>query len=346
MTFSSTRLRFKINLGSKHISQACSVRDHFVISTPGNILPPYAVRSPLTLLANHQDMAAFVAAPPARGLSCHPRSHWLCSSTTSSRHSAFLGPKLPALLQRPISAHRPPSDVARASFGGGFFGVGTGEVVVILAVGWLLLGPEKLYAVAKDTGKLIGSLRRTATDAQKTFTDALDYEMIKADFEKGVAEETGAGSSDKTGKNISPQEGDPADGDEGAAMPNEDDVAVEAAAQDGEQFTELPFAPSKEGPAGEDGAETGQSAVGSAFLDQLKRVSDPDQAPPSVPDLDSSLEFDKMEVARLEAQYLEARERLQARQELNDSASIEEGAEATRTSEQPSDSPDVKTKAE
>ncbi len=42
---------------------------------------------------------------------------------------------------------------------GGVLGVGTPEVLVIAAVGYFLLGPEELYRLSKEIGKIVGQAR-------------------------------------------------------------------------------------------------------------------------------------------------------------------------------------------
>ncbi|GAB0495648.1 hypothetical protein MMPV_006952 [Pyropia vietnamensis] len=63
-------------------------------------------------------------------------------------------------------------------FGGGFLGVGPAEIFVIGVVGWLVLGPQRLYQVARDSGKVLGQLRKTADDAKGSFTEALEMDSL------------------------------------------------------------------------------------------------------------------------------------------------------------------------
>ncbi|KAK1866284.1 hypothetical protein I4F81_008805 [Pyropia yezoensis] len=63
-------------------------------------------------------------------------------------------------------------------FGGGFLGVGPAEIFVIGAVGWLVLGPQRLFQVARDAGKVLGQLRKTADDAKGSFTEALEVDSL------------------------------------------------------------------------------------------------------------------------------------------------------------------------
>jgi len=63
--------------------------------------------------------------------------------------------------------------------GGGFFGVGTSELIVIGAVAWLVLGPKRLYQLARDIGKISGELKNVAEEARQTFQQAIDLENIE-----------------------------------------------------------------------------------------------------------------------------------------------------------------------
>ena len=52
-------------------------------------------------------------------------------------------------------------------------GLGTGEVLVILMVALLVLGPEKLPGAARQAGRWIGDLRRLSSGFQSELRDAL-----------------------------------------------------------------------------------------------------------------------------------------------------------------------------
>lgn len=198
--------------------------------------------------------------------------------------------------------------------GGGFLGVGPGELVVVAAVGWLLLGPEKLYAVSKDLGKLIGDLRRTANDARDSFKDALENE-ITTNFEASETDSPAA-LSQSTKRDGAPATSDNQEDSEAEPEGNIDLTSTANVSTS----PEMPSTAIAATPAsGDDSASA--IAENSAFLDQLKRVSDPRQAPPAptLPDLnmddsdDSDIDEDELELQRLKIQYLEARVRLQAK---------------------------------
>jgi Tat protein translocase TatB subunit len=65
--------------------------------------------------------------------------------------------------------------------GGGFFGVGTSELIVIGAVAWLVLGPKRLYQLARDIGKISGEIKNVAEEARQTFQQAIDIEGLEND---------------------------------------------------------------------------------------------------------------------------------------------------------------------
>jgi Sec-independent protein translocase protein TatA len=60
--------------------------------------------------------------------------------------------------------------------GGGFLGVGTSELIVIGIVAWAVLGPKRLYQLAKDIGKISGEIKNVADEARQTFQQAVDTE--------------------------------------------------------------------------------------------------------------------------------------------------------------------------
>ena len=55
------------------------------------------------------------------------------------------------------------------------FGVGPEEIMVILILALLVLGPERLPKVARDLGKIVGELRRTSDELRDEFLNADKY---------------------------------------------------------------------------------------------------------------------------------------------------------------------------
>ncbi len=56
------------------------------------------------------------------------------------------------------------------------FGIGTTELVVILVVALLVLGPKKLPEIAMSLGKTLGEFRRVTTDVKRTIEMEADQE--------------------------------------------------------------------------------------------------------------------------------------------------------------------------
>lgn len=48
------------------------------------------------------------------------------------------------------------------------FGIGSTELVVILVVALIILGPSKLPEIARSLGKALGEFRRVSTDVKRT----------------------------------------------------------------------------------------------------------------------------------------------------------------------------------
>jgi len=69
------------------------------------------------------------------------------------------------------------------------FGIGTWELVVILALALILLGPAKLPEVAKSIGKGLASLRKSADEVKKEIDlDGLSAEITDIAGDSEVAE--------------------------------------------------------------------------------------------------------------------------------------------------------------
>jgi len=70
------------------------------------------------------------------------------------------------------------------------FNVGTGELLVILLIALIVLGPEKLPDAARKMGNVIGELRRMSGGFQEEMRSAMDdvtrapLEAVKDDPEK------------------------------------------------------------------------------------------------------------------------------------------------------------------
>ena len=51
-------------------------------------------------------------------------------------------------------------------------GIGTGELLVLLVLALLVLGPDRMPRLARDIGKTMGDLRRTSDDLRQEFLNA------------------------------------------------------------------------------------------------------------------------------------------------------------------------------
>jgi Tat protein translocase TatB subunit len=52
------------------------------------------------------------------------------------------------------------------------FGVGPEELVLILIIALIVLGPERMPKVARDLGRVVGDLRRTSDQLREEFLNA------------------------------------------------------------------------------------------------------------------------------------------------------------------------------
>ena len=52
------------------------------------------------------------------------------------------------------------------------FGIGTGELLVLLVLALLVLGPDRMPKMAREIGRTVGDLRRTSDDLRREFLNA------------------------------------------------------------------------------------------------------------------------------------------------------------------------------
>src|SRR5207245_1862614 len=52
------------------------------------------------------------------------------------------------------------------------FGIGTGELLLILVIALIVLGPERMPRMARDIGRVVGELRRTSDELRDEFMNA------------------------------------------------------------------------------------------------------------------------------------------------------------------------------
>jgi sec-independent protein translocase protein TatB len=65
--------------------------------------------------------------------------------------------------------------------------IGGGEVIVILLVALIVLGPAKLPDAVKQAGKALGELRKLSAGFQEEFSDVLDFSTEESARERGRA---------------------------------------------------------------------------------------------------------------------------------------------------------------
>ena len=68
------------------------------------------------------------------------------------------------------------------------FGIGTTEVLVILVVALIVLGPAKLPEIAKSLGKALSEFRRATTDVKRTIEMEVEQEDQRAKAEEARKE--------------------------------------------------------------------------------------------------------------------------------------------------------------
>jgi Sec-independent protein translocase protein TatA len=61
-----------------------------------------------------------------------------------------------------------------------FLGIGSMELITILVVGFLVLGPRRLLDVSKKVGKTIGQVRRSVEDLPSVLEEEIDLEHPEA----------------------------------------------------------------------------------------------------------------------------------------------------------------------
>ena len=91
------------------------------------------------------------------------------------------------------------------------FGIGSTELLLILIVALLVLGPKSLASTARSVGKVVGQFRRVSTDFQRTLNAevALEEEKekrqkaekeVEADLQQPAARADAKGSAQATGQ--------------------------------------------------------------------------------------------------------------------------------------------------
>ena len=81
------------------------------------------------------------------------------------------------------------------------FGIGMTEIIVILAIALLVIGPEKLPELARTLGKGLAEFKKTAEDFRNSF-----HEDMRAEEEKGKLLQKAQDNLDQKAKTEKPDE--------------------------------------------------------------------------------------------------------------------------------------------
>jgi Tat protein translocase TatB subunit len=76
------------------------------------------------------------------------------------------------------------------------FGIGMTELMVILAIGLIVIGPKKLPELARSLGKGLAEFRRASTEMRREFLEVADEARIDPPPEKAPEKPESAPESD------------------------------------------------------------------------------------------------------------------------------------------------------
>lgn len=73
------------------------------------------------------------------------------------------------------------------------FGLGAGEILIILIIAFLLFGPKQLPEIGRQVGKAVKGFKETADDLKKTVEPELnmiqqEVKMVEQDFQASMKE--------------------------------------------------------------------------------------------------------------------------------------------------------------
>ena len=120
------------------------------------------------------------------------------------------------------------------------FNIGGGEVLVILLIALIVLGPDKLPNAARQAGKYLGDFRRMLTGFQRELRDAMDLgdlgDLVRGNDPKPVSPggPTAQPSAADAPETIGPDAGDsPVSTDDAGAEPAADTGSANGASTNG-----------------------------------------------------------------------------------------------------------------
>jgi len=73
------------------------------------------------------------------------------------------------------------------------FGLGAGEILIILVIAFLLFGPKQLPEIGRQVGKAVKGLKETADDLRKTVEPEInliqqEVKMVEQDLQSSMKE--------------------------------------------------------------------------------------------------------------------------------------------------------------
>ena len=73
------------------------------------------------------------------------------------------------------------------------FGLGAGEILIILVIAFLLFGPKQLPEVGRQVGRAVKGFKETAEDLRKSVEPELniiqqEVKMVEQDFQSSIKE--------------------------------------------------------------------------------------------------------------------------------------------------------------
>ena len=156
------------------------------------------------------------------------------------------------------------------------FNIGPGELVAILAVALIVLGPNRLPEAVRTVGRVVGELRRISSGFQEELRNAFDdgdvidqLETKPLDSSKSTSQVIDTAAVGLSGATVSTE---PLDGDEDAVDgdPDDDDLFDDGYDDDG----------GAEGTAAVDGAVGVDDVAGSGALPGIDGVNGDTGEPP------------------------------------------------------------------
>lgn len=115
-----------------------------------------------------------------------------------------------------------------------FGSIGMTELIVILVVALVVIGPKRLPELARTLGKALGDFKRATSDFQDSFSMEDDYDLLDEDEKRKETQGEKSGE-DAAERGAAPAEADGSEAGEGAAGSEAAPGQTEAAREDGEK---------------------------------------------------------------------------------------------------------------